>query len=114
LARTSAFELPVRIATDGIRVAIRLTPRGRADRIDGMVRDADGEMVLKVSVTAPPVDARANDALLLLLAREWRLPRRDLSLVSGARNRNKIVHLAGEPTTLLTHIGAALAVLPRP
>ena len=69
--------------------------------------------MLKVSVTAPPVDSRANEALLRLLAKEWRLPRRDLAIVGGAKSRNKIVHVAGDPALLLQRLGAALAALPR-
>ena len=87
-------------------------PRARASRIDGIVRSADGAPVLKVSVTAPPAENRANDALIALLAKKWRLPRRDLTLVGGGKSRNKIVHIAGEPQTLLQRLAAALAALP--
>jgi uncharacterized protein len=96
-----------------VRVTVRLTPRSRADRIDGIARLADGAAILKVSVTAPPVDDRANDALLRFLAGTWGLPRRDLALVGGLKSRSKIVRIAGEPTALLKRLGAALASLPR-
>ena len=89
-------------------------PWGSANRIDGLMRGAGGGTVLKVSVTAPPTEGRANDALLQLLAREWGVARRDLSLVSGAKNRNKLVHVAGDRATLLDRIGSMLAALPRP
>ena len=69
--------------------------------------------VLKVSVTAPPAEGRANDALLQLLARQWELPRRDLAIVGGQKSRSKIVHIAGEPASLLQRLGAALAALPK-
>ena len=111
---TSGSEGPVRVATDGIRIAIRLTPRGGANRIDGLMHGVDGVTMLKVSVTAPPADGRANDALLQLLAREWHLPRRDLSLVSGIKNRNKLVHVAGDRAALVERIISMLAALPRP
>jgi uncharacterized protein YggU (UPF0235/DUF167 family) len=67
---------------------------------------------LKVSVTAPPAEHRANDALIALLAKEWGLSRRDLTLAGGGKSRNKIVHIAGEPHTLLKRLVAALAELP--
>ena len=86
-------------------------PRARASRIDGIVRSADGAPVLKVSVTAPPAENRANDALIALLAKEWGLPRRDLT-AGGGKSRNKIIHIAGEPQSLLKRIAAALAALP--
>jgi uncharacterized protein len=85
---------------------VRLTPRAQAERIDGVV---DGRV--RVAVTAPPAENRANDALLRLLAREWRLPRRDLSIVVGAKSRNKIVHIAGDPPVLLARLNTAIAML---
>jgi uncharacterized protein (TIGR00251 family) len=94
-----------------VRVAVRLTPRARADRLDGVARLADGAAVLKISVTAPPAEGRANDALLQLLAREWRVPRRDLTIVGGLKSRSKTVHITGEPSGLLNRLGAALAAL---
>ena len=110
---TCFTETPFAAAADGVRVAIRLTPRARADRLDGIVRAADGTPVLKASVTAPPADGCANDALLQLLAKEWAMPRRDLAIAAGAKSRRKTVHIAGEPSDLLKRLGAALAALAR-
>lgn len=87
-----------------MRLTVRLTPRARSDRIDGV---ADG--MLRVAVTAPAAENRANDALLRLLAREWRLPRTALSISVGARSRNKLVHIAGDPGELTSRIEALLA-----
>jgi uncharacterized protein YggU (UPF0235/DUF167 family) len=89
-----------------------LTPRARANRIDGVIRSADGMPVLKVSVTAPPAEGRANEAVTALLAKEWGLPRRDLTLVAGGKSRNKLIHIVGEPQALLQRLAAALAALP--
>jgi hypothetical protein len=102
----------LRAVANGVRVAVRLTPRGRADRLLGIARLADGSPVLKVSVTAPPAEGRANDALLQLLAREWGVPRRDLAIVGGLKSRSKTVRVDGEPALLLKQLGAALAALP--
>jgi uncharacterized protein (TIGR00251 family) len=90
-----------------VRVAVRLTPRARIGRIDGVAAGA-----LEVSVTAPPVENQANEALLRLLAKEWRLPRRDLSLAAGAKSRNKVVHIAGEPAELMARLTALIASQP--
>jgi hypothetical protein len=86
-------------APGGVRLKVRLTPRGRADRIDGVAGGA-----LKVSVTAPPTENRANEALLRLLAREWRLPQRDLSIVAGAKSRDKSVLIRGEADLILARL----------
>src|SRR5207249_739179 len=109
LPPASSDELPLRAVAGGVRVAVRLSPRARADRIDGLARLADGTAVLKVAVTAPPEGGRANEALLRLLAAAWRLPRRDLSLAAGARSRSKSGHVAGDPPALLPRLEAALA-----
>jgi uncharacterized protein (TIGR00251 family) len=100
-------------ASDGIRVAIRLTPRGRADRIEGIVRSAEDRPALKVSVTAPPTEGRANHALVQLLAKEWRVAKRDVAIVAGQKSRDKAVHITGDPAALLSHIGALIVALPR-
>jgi uncharacterized protein (TIGR00251 family) len=89
-----------------VRVAVRLTPRARAERIDGVAAGA-----LKVSVTAPPAENRANEALLRLLAKEWRLARRAVSIVRGAKSRDKLVNIAGDPCELMRQLQIALATL---
>jgi uncharacterized protein (TIGR00251 family) len=97
---------PLIATARGVRLAVRLTPRASAERIGGV---AGG--MLKVAVTAPPAENQANDALLRLLAREWRLPRRDLSIVVGAKSRNKIVHIAGDPTVLMARLNTVITAL---
>jgi uncharacterized protein len=108
---TTTSKLPLSAAAGGVRVAVRLSPRAGADRIGDIAQLADGTAVLKVSVTAPPAEDRANDALLRLLAKEWHVPRRDLAIVAGSKSRNKIVYIAGDPGAMLTRLGAALAAV---
>jgi uncharacterized protein len=104
-----SIELPLHGAADGVRVAVRLTPRGGVDRIEGITCRADGQAALKVSVTAAPIEGRANQALLQLLSKEWRLARRDLTIVAGGKSRDKIVQIAtGDPDGLMRRLGAAL------
>jgi uncharacterized protein len=64
----------LRAARDGLRVAVRLSPRAKADRLLAIAADAEGGRFVKASVTAPAEGGRANEALLQLLARVWRLP----------------------------------------
>ena len=78
-------------------VAVRLTPRGGADLIDGV---ADG--MLRARVRAPAVDGAANEALLELLARELGIAPSRLSIVRGATERRKVVRVEGlDPERLL-------------
>ena len=79
-----------------MRLAVRLTPAGGADRIEGV---ADG--MLRVRVAARPVDGAANEALLRLLAAAIDVPRGRVFLYSGARSRVKVVEVEGvEPERL--------------
>ncbi len=98
---------PLTAARDGLRIAVRLSPRARADRLAAA---AGG--VIRAAVTAPPEDGRANEALLRLLARAWRVPRRNLSIVSGAASRNKVVRIAGNPQQLAEKLAGAIPDLP--
>ena len=86
------------VVPEGLRLAVRLQPGARRAGVEGFEQLSDGSQVLKVKVTAPPEDGKANDALVALLAKTLKLPKRDLELVSGHRNRNKtlLLHSQGE------------------
>lgn len=85
------------VTPDGLAIAIRLTPRGGRDSLDGVETLADGRQVLKARVRAAPSDGEANAALIALLAKELGIPRSQLSLTAGASARLKrvVVHSAG-------------------
>jgi uncharacterized protein len=100
--------LPFAAAPDGLRLAVRLTPKAAAARIIGLAREADGGAVLKVAVTAPPEAGKANDALLALMAELLDLRRRDVTLVLGVTNRRKLVHVAGDPAALARRLEEVL------
>jgi uncharacterized protein YggU (UPF0235/DUF167 family) len=98
--------LPWRATADGVELAVRLTPRGGAARVEG-VSDEAGLPCLRIRVPAPPVDGAANAALVGFLADALRLPRSAITLVAGDRARVKRLQLAGEnlPTRLATLAG---------
>jgi len=96
--------VPVRRLADGVSVAVRLTPKAGADRVDGVAEDAAGAKVLKARVTAVPESGKANAALLKLLSKSWKLPKSALSVAGGAKDRNKVVHVAGDPAALYEHL----------
>jgi len=82
--------LRVERAPGGVRVTVRVQPRASVTEIAGMYGDA-----VRVRLTAPPVDGAANAALVSFLAETFRIPRRAITIVSGASSRTKIVELAG-------------------
>jgi uncharacterized protein len=97
---------------EGLLVAVHVSPRARADRLGIVDRAADGRLTVTAHLAAPPADGRANEALLRLLARAWRLPRRDLAIVAGTASRNKIVRVTGDPQELRGRIAAEAAASP--
>lgn len=69
---------------------VRVAPRASQDGLDGEYQGA-----LKVRLTAPPVDDRANEALRRFLARRLRVPPSAVTIISGATSRTKLVSVAG-------------------
>jgi uncharacterized protein (TIGR00251 family) len=89
-----------------VRLAVRLTPRGRADRIDGVGEDG----TLRVRVAAPPVEGAANAALCRLLAETVGIGRGGVRVVSGATSRRKVVEIDGADADALRERWPGLAV----
>lgn len=87
-----------------MRVAVRLTPKARQNRVQGTMADAAGGQALKAAVTAPPEDGKANAALVRLLAREWGVARTRISVAAGASDRRKILHVSGDPAALMPRL----------
>jgi uncharacterized protein YggU (UPF0235/DUF167 family) len=99
--------LPWREIPDGVELAVRLTPRGGAPRVEGIV-DVDGQPFLQLRVPAAPVDGAANLALAHFLAKRLRIPRSAVTLVAGDRARLKRLRLRGDdlPTRLAALVPA--------
>lgn len=88
-------------------LAVRLTPRGGRDAVDGWASDADGRPYLKVRVASPPVDGAANAALLAFLAKALKIPRSAIRLAAGDTARLKRLELDGvTPDDLAKAFGA--------
>ena len=92
---------PWALTTGGVALAVRLTPKGGRDAIDGVQVLADGRPVLRVRVSAAPTDGEANTALIRLVAKAVGVPPRDIALVSGATGRLKRLLISGDGPTLL-------------
>lgn len=85
---------------DGVRLTVRVTPRAARNAIAGVAAEADGATALRVTVTAPPENGKANAAAVRLLARAWRVPKSSITIVSGAGTRRKGLMVAGAPAKL--------------
>jgi len=85
-------------------LAVRLTPRGGRDAIDGIETLADGRSVLKARVRVAPSQGEANDALIRLIAKVLGVPPRDVALAAGASARVKRLTIAGDGPTLIARL----------
>jgi hypothetical protein len=101
------------VESDGIVVAVRLTPKGGRDALDGIEATADGRSVLKARVRAAASDGEANAALIRLVARSLGVAPRDVSLVAGATARLKRLKIAGQGAALAATL-ADIVEAPRP
>ena len=88
----------------GVRVTVRLTPRGGRNAVTGRGVDADGVPLLKAAVTAVPERGAANAALIALLAKSWRLPKTGLAVVGGLTDRTKLIEIAGGDAALAARL----------
>ena len=99
---------PYAAVPDGVRLALRLTPRAARNGVDGIVSDADGRPLLKLRLVAPPVEGAANEALIAFLAKALSLRKADIAIRSGETGRIKILHLAGDSAAILRKLDALL------
>jgi len=89
-----------RAAPDGVTIAVRLTPKGGRDCLDGIETMSDGRAVLKARVRAAPHEGAANEALVALLAKSLGVPPRNVEIARGATSRIKRVHVVGDAAAL--------------
>jgi uncharacterized protein len=73
-----------------VSFAVKIHPRAKKNAITGEVGDA-----LKVSLTAPPVEGRANEACIEFFAKLLKVPRSSVTIASGQSSRNKVIRVAG-------------------
>jgi uncharacterized protein (TIGR00251 family) len=76
---------------NGCTLAVRLHPAARKNAVTGVHADA-----VKIALTAPPVDGKANEALIEFLADALKLPRARVAIVGGITNRTKLVRITGK------------------
>ena len=78
----------------GVTLAVRAQPGAMKTAIIGVYGEGE-ESQLKIAVQAPPIEGRANEALIAFLAEKFRLPKRSVELVSGELSRSKVFLLRG-------------------
>jgi uncharacterized protein (TIGR00251 family) len=89
-----------RYSIQGVSVALRVTPRGGRDEIDGLETLANGRPVIKVRVRAIADGGEANRAVIELVAKALDVPKARVRILSGATSRLKQIAVDGDPAKL--------------
>ena len=86
------FDIASRVipCSGAVRLKLHLHPGAKRNSISGNFGDA-----VKVDLQTPPVEGKANAALIKILAQWLDIPRSRINLISGQTNRNKIVEISG-------------------
>ena len=84
----------------GVVFALRLTPKGGRDRVEGWIVGAAGKEYLKARVSVPPQDGKANAALIALLAKTLGLPKSSIRIAAGETARLKTIAIKSESPSL--------------
>ena len=108
--RAPSIARPWAIAPDGITLAVRLTPKGGRDAVDGIEQLSDGRSVLKVRVRAAASEGEANTALIRLMAKTMGVAPCNVELVAGAASRLKRIKIAGAGASLATALEKICAI----
>jgi uncharacterized protein (TIGR00251 family) len=82
--------IPIRDTPQGATFSIKVHPRAKRDGITGEVGEA-----LKLSLTTPPVDGRANQACIDFFAKLLKVSRSSVTIAAGESSRNKVIRVSG-------------------
>lgn len=99
---------PWRLEPDRAILEIRAMPGARAERVDGIGRDAQDRLHLVIRLRAPAVEGKANAALIAFLAKRLGCPRSRLGLMAGATSRLKRVLWTDPPADAAERLAALL------
>ena len=94
--------MEITASDDCVSFYVQVQPRASREAIEGEYADA-----LKIRLTAPPVDDRANEALTRLLAERLNVPRTAVRIVAGEKSRRKRVIVAGVTREQVLALAAA-------
>jgi len=82
--------IPIQQTSAGTTFTVKVHPRAKKNVITGEVGDD-----LKLALTAPPVDGKANDACIDFFAKLLKVPRSSVTIAAGQSSRNKVIRVSG-------------------
>jgi hypothetical protein len=102
---------PFEAVPEGLRVALKVTPKAARAGVTGVEADTAGRARLKVRVTEAPEGGKANAAVVKLLAKAWKLPKGALRVTAGTKDRRKTLLVTGDGQALAARLRAWLVKL---
>lgn len=88
-------------AGNGVKLFVRLSPKAKREGVEGVYTEPDGSERLKIAVNAPPVDGKANKALIEGLAKLLKIAKSAIVLTAGTSDRSKTLFITGDPDELI-------------
>ncbi len=82
--------IPIKDTPGGASFAVKVQPRAKRNAVAGTIGNA-----LKLALTAPPIEGRANQAVIDFLGEWLAVPRSSITIAAGQTSRNKIIRVAG-------------------
>ena len=76
-----------------MKINVHITPNAKKSEVMGNDCNLFGEETLRVKVSAPPVDGKANKELFNILSKHFDVSKSKISIVSGEKSRNKIIEI---------------------
>ena len=99
---------PYKPVADGVRLWVRVTPGASRDQVGGLHESSDGSAALNVRVRARPEKGKANTAVIGTVAKALGVPKSDVELSTGSRDRRKTLVIQGETSVLTRRIDALI------
>ena len=84
------MSLNIREKKDSITIECRISPKSRKDSINNIHNGA-----LSIALKAPPIENKANISLIKFLAKQLKIPKKNISLIKGSTSKNKVIEIQG-------------------
>lgn len=85
----------IELLQSGVKLFVRLSPKAKREGFEGVYLEPDGNERLKIAVNAPPVDGKANEAVIKLISKKVKVAKSYIRIVAGETERNKTFLIEG-------------------
>ncbi len=103
--------IPIRDTPQGATFTIRVQPRARKTAITGTFGEGENT-ALKLAINAPPIDGRANEAVIEFFAELFAIPRAAIQILAGEKSRTKLIRIEGKSAEEITAALTASEIRP--